>query len=211
MNEWMIGHITHFVTWYSIYEDLPEKLSRAQDQEKLVSAAILELAFSLASCLFKNQFIATSGAQRTPMQKRAFAKSSLYSYPHSPVSAGAPGTGAAHHQSSSGVLRWASHTAFSAVCPLFGLLTGLLLIPPLWNVVPTPDLFLFVISLMSQFPMPVIPSHENPLHYFKGPQLDPPTTRQWELYNLFCFPLLLCCQETLSYVLCPASLFSWGF
>ena len=124
MNEWMIEHITHFVTWYSIYEDLPEKLSRAQDQENLVSAAILELAFSLASCLFKNQFIATSGAQRTPMQKRAFTKSSLYSYPHSPVSAGAPGTGAAHHQSSSGVLRWASHTAFSALCPLFGLLTG---------------------------------------------------------------------------------------
>lgn len=84
--------ITHFVTWYSIYEDFPDKLSRAQDQEKLVSAAVLELPFSLASCLFQNQFIATSRAQRTPMQKRAFTKPSLHRYPHSPVSVGAPGT-----------------------------------------------------------------------------------------------------------------------
>lgn len=73
----MSEHSTHFVTWCSIYEDLPDKLSRAEDQEKLVSAAILELPFSLASCLFQNQFIPTRRAQRTPMQKRAFTKPSL--------------------------------------------------------------------------------------------------------------------------------------
>lgn len=169
----MSEHSTHFVTWCSIYEDLPDKLSRAEDQEKLVSAAILELPFSLASCLFQNQFIPTRRAQRTPMQKRAFTKPSLYRYAHSPVSVGAPRDSIAAHQPE---LYWGSYGEHPT--QPFQLSALFLLILPLWNVVPAPNLFLFVISLMSQFLMPVMLNHENPLRYFKGPQSDPSTTRQ---------------------------------
>ena len=206
MSDWMSERITHLVTWCSIYEDLPNKFSRAQDQEKLVSAAILELPFSLASCLFQNQFIATRRAQRTPMQKRAFTKPSLTGtlillsllVPQGLHSC--PSTRALV-----GVLWWASHPAFSALCPLSTHSASLECGSCTW------PLSFCDLSHVSVFDACDAQPWKSLSLLQRTPTSDPPTTRQWELYHPLCFPLLRGCQETQSYVLCPAALFNWGF